>query len=246
VTEVLSGDYFEPLSTSSPHQIWSAAMVVSPLLRGMLGLTTDATAHTIRLSPHVPYNWPTFSIGNVKAGDCTATLQYQRTTYDISLKVDRIGSAPCTIEFSPGFSLRASIVGAEINGRKVNVLMNRNSQDQHATVILPLTAATNEVRMHVKNDFGVFLDPQLPNLGGASQGLRFVSESWAPDGGAIFNLSGWAGRTYTIGVWNPTSVAKVDGATLDKADGHSQLVVSFPGDGNIGYVHHTVAIHFTK
>ena len=45
VTEVLSGDYYQPLSTSSPHQIWSAAMVVSPLLRGMLGLETDAT-HT--------------------------------------------------------------------------------------------------------------------------------------------------------------------------------------------------------
>src|SRR5207248_2469190 len=38
VTEVISGDYYQPLSTSSPHQIWSAAMVISPLLRGMLGL----------------------------------------------------------------------------------------------------------------------------------------------------------------------------------------------------------------
>ena len=39
VTEVLSGDVYQPLSTSSPHQIWSAAMVVSPILRGMLGLS---------------------------------------------------------------------------------------------------------------------------------------------------------------------------------------------------------------
>ena len=37
VTEVLSGDYYQPLSTSSPHQIWSAAMVISPLLRGLFG-----------------------------------------------------------------------------------------------------------------------------------------------------------------------------------------------------------------
>src|SRR6266851_2308243 len=35
VTEVLSGDYYQPLSTSSPHQIWSAAMVISPILRGI-------------------------------------------------------------------------------------------------------------------------------------------------------------------------------------------------------------------
>ena len=42
VTEVLSGDYYQPLSTSSPHQIWSAAMVISPLLRGLFGLEADA------------------------------------------------------------------------------------------------------------------------------------------------------------------------------------------------------------
>src|SRR6201987_3535064 len=44
VTEVLSGDYYQQLSTSSPHQIWSAAMVISPLLRGLFGLEVDATA----------------------------------------------------------------------------------------------------------------------------------------------------------------------------------------------------------
>src|SRR5205814_6393770 len=38
VTEVLSGDHYQPISTSSPHQIWSAPMAVSPILRGMLGL----------------------------------------------------------------------------------------------------------------------------------------------------------------------------------------------------------------
>src|SRR5260370_28658379 len=43
VTEVLSGANYQSPSTSSPHQIWSAAMVVSPLLRGMFGLRTDAT-----------------------------------------------------------------------------------------------------------------------------------------------------------------------------------------------------------
>ena len=41
-TEVLSGRYYTPLATSSSHQIWSSAMIVSPILRGMLGLSVDA------------------------------------------------------------------------------------------------------------------------------------------------------------------------------------------------------------
>ena len=49
VTEVLSGDYYQPLSTSSPHQIWSAAMVVSPILRGMFGLSIDMEKHIVIL-----------------------------------------------------------------------------------------------------------------------------------------------------------------------------------------------------
>src|SRR5207344_3053267 len=51
VTEVLSGDYYQPLSTSSPHQIWSAAMVISPMLRGMLGLETDVARQTVTFVP---------------------------------------------------------------------------------------------------------------------------------------------------------------------------------------------------
>src|SRR6516165_6198507 len=66
VTEVLSGTYYQGLSTSSPHQIWSAAMVVSPILRGLLGLKQDAATHTLTLAPSLPANWDSFSLENVR------------------------------------------------------------------------------------------------------------------------------------------------------------------------------------
>ncbi len=75
VTEVLSGDYYQPLSTSSPHQIWSAAMVISPLLRGLFGLQTDAGAHRVTMSPHVPADWTWFTVDHVHAG--TASLAFR-------------------------------------------------------------------------------------------------------------------------------------------------------------------------
>src|SRR6266516_986351 len=57
VTEVISGDYYQPLSTSSPHQIWSAAMVISPMLRGLFGLESSAATPTVTFAPHVPADW---------------------------------------------------------------------------------------------------------------------------------------------------------------------------------------------
>ena len=37
VTELLSGDFNAPFGRSSHHQVWSEAMVVTPLVRGLLG-----------------------------------------------------------------------------------------------------------------------------------------------------------------------------------------------------------------
>src|SRR5205814_4484352 len=79
VTEVLSGDYYQPLSTSSPHQIWSAAMVISPVLRGMFGLEFDAPSHKLIFAPHVPANWNQFAVHHVATGSETADLQFSRT-----------------------------------------------------------------------------------------------------------------------------------------------------------------------
>lgn len=247
VTEVLSGDYFEPLSTSSPHQIWSAAMVVSPMLRGMLGLAADATTHTISLSPHIPYNWSIFEANNVKAGPCTVDVQYQRTVEAITLKVQRSGSGPCTLQFSPAVSLRAKVTGAEVNGRKASLHTNKNSADQHAAVIVPLNTGTNLVRILITNDFGLFLDSQLPPLGSSSQGLRFVSESWTPGAESVtFDLAGLVGRTYSVGIWNPQQVSTVDGAAVEKVGGQTRLRISFPAASSQDYVHSKVTVHFTR
>src|SRR5215469_6592608 len=61
-TEVLSGDYYQSFATSSPHQIWSAAMVISPILRGLFGLQIDAEKHQITLQPHVPADWTSLAL----------------------------------------------------------------------------------------------------------------------------------------------------------------------------------------
>src|SRR6202040_1189832 len=103
VTEVLSGDYYQPLSTSSPHQIWSAAMVVSPLLKGMFGLEKDATKKTLTFVPHVPANWTNFKINNVRVGDSVVNLSHQKTLSEITLEVTRTGGE-CAMDFEPALA----------------------------------------------------------------------------------------------------------------------------------------------
>lgn len=79
VTELLSGQFYQPLGRSSSHQMWSSAMVISPLVRGLFGLDWDAANHTLRLAPHLPADWDHATLRNVKIGDISTDLAYQRT-----------------------------------------------------------------------------------------------------------------------------------------------------------------------
>jgi glycogen debranching enzyme len=78
VTELLSGDLYQPLGRSSSHQIWSSAMVVTPALRGLFGLDWDALHHTLRLKPNLPAGWDSAQLHNVPLGNSRIDLQFAR------------------------------------------------------------------------------------------------------------------------------------------------------------------------
>jgi glycogen debranching enzyme len=244
VTEVLSGDYYEPLSTSSPQQIWSAAMVVSPILKGMFGLEVDAISHRLRFSPHIPADWKSFEIGNVHVGNAVLDLKYRRDAETVTLEVGRNGSGDCTLYFSPAFSPRAEITSTTINGRTVRSLSQTNKEDQHVVTEFPLTMENTVLRMTVRDDFGVSYSSTLPPLGETSHALKIVSEAWAPGNNELtLEIAGIAGKQYDLSVLNPGLISSVDGAELVKNDAGTRLLVKLPDDNSASYVHGRVSIH---
>jgi hypothetical protein len=135
-TEVLSGDFYLEFSTSSPHQIWSAAMVVSPLLRGMFALETDAAKREITLAPHVPATWTEFTINNVPLDKLRLDFQYHKTLDSVTFDITRRGTGACSLHLSPAFSLRTKIVSVEINAKPLPFQLEPNQQDQHVSLNL--------------------------------------------------------------------------------------------------------------
>ncbi len=243
-TEVLSGDYYQSFSTSSPHQIWSAAMVISPILRGMFGLQTDAEKHQITLAPHVPADWSWFAIHNVNVGGTSVDFEYRKTPESVVLVAKRSGSGDCWVEFSPAFSLRTEVVGVEMNGRPLSFKVQENSNDKHVYLRFQVSGATNSLVIRLQKDFGLELMNELPSLGSASRGLRVISESWnAARTELNLEISGRAGTSYSLGVWNPGQISSVDGATLTKA---GKLEIQMPTGPADAYVQQKVAIHFTN
>ncbi len=243
-TEVLSGDYYQSFATSSPHQIWSAAMVVSPILRGMLGLQTDVEEKQITLAPHVPADWTSFAIHNVRVGGVGVDFHYHKTSDMIGLEITRTGVGDCWVDFSPAFSLRTEIVSVEMNGRPLPFKVLPSGNDKHLSARFVVSGGQNTLVIHLKNDFGLALSNELPALGAASRGLRVLSESWNPARTQLtLQVSGLAGTGYELAVWNAGQISSVEGGALTKA---GKLQIQMPAGTTDSYVPQTVVIHFGR
>ncbi len=241
-TEVLSGDYYQPFSTSSPHQIWSAAMVVSPMLRGLFGLQADAANHQITLAPHVPADWLSFAVRNVQVGPVSADFQYHKNANSVALDVTRTGTGDCWLEFAPAFSLRTRIVSVEMNGKPLPFHVQTNEEDQHVSIRFPVSAGPNRLVIRTKDDFGLALLNELPPLGSRSHALRVISESWNSTRSQLrVEISGVPSGEYEIGVWNPSQITSVENATLTK---QGRIRIEIPSGSGDEYVHRILLIHF--
>ena len=243
-TELLSGDYYQSFSTSSPHQIWSAAMVISPILRGLFGLEVDAEKHQVSFEPHLPADWTSFALHKIRVGDVAMDVHYRKTLDTMVLDVQRTGNGDCWMDFSPSLSLRAEVTSVEFNGRPLAFKVQPNANDQHLRIRFPVYAGPNSLTIRVKNDFGLTLSNELPTLGSASRGLRVISEFWnAARNQLTLEISGRAGNHYELGTWNSAQASSVEGGTLTRS---GKLEVQMPPGNTDSYTSRSLIIHFAR
>ncbi len=118
VTELLSGEFFQPLGRSSSHQVWSSAMVLTPAPRGLFGLEWDAMHHRLHLRPNLPASWESARLKNVPLADGRVDLEFTREGG--RLMVRSHSAAPVTlclandIECGPSVGMRLPAVEIEV------------------------------------------------------------------------------------------------------------------------------------
>lgn len=85
-TELLSGQFYQVLGRSTAHQLWSSAMVISPVLRGMFGLAWNAADHSLSVTPHLPADWDSASLHRIPVGDSTVDLTFTRRGRELEVR----------------------------------------------------------------------------------------------------------------------------------------------------------------
>jgi hypothetical protein len=198
-------------------------MVVSPMLRGLFGLSTDAQTNTVTLAPQLPADWTHFSINNVHAGAAILNLRYSKNSSGIDLEIENTGTAEASVNFEPVFSPQANIDIPQINGHNVSAFGTfRGPEHQYAPYACRAPIGTTKVHLPVTAEFGVSYRPQLPQLGSASEQLRILSETWSADHNQVaLAVSGAPRHVYKLAVWNAAEIKNVDGATLVREDANS-------------------------
>jgi hypothetical protein len=222
-------------------------MVISPLLRGMFGLSSDANTHVLTFAPHVPPDWPTFAVKNIHLGACAVDLRYHRTEDTISLEAERSGTGDCSLEFSPSLGLGAEVIQVEMNGHLIANRVTKSPADQHLNVKIPLVKGTNKLHITVLNDFGVNIPTSLPPLGAKSRGLRVVSETWSASRDRLeFDIAGAKGAVYDLGLWSAGQLSSVEGAEWTKgAAGRGQVRLHMPTGNPDEYVRAKIIFRFS-
>ncbi len=87
-TELLSGNFFVPFGRSTTHQLWSSAMVITPVLGGLFGIDIDAQAKTITLNPHLPANWDHAEIRNLRVGSGVVSLSFAQAKGQTTVSIE--------------------------------------------------------------------------------------------------------------------------------------------------------------
>jgi glycogen debranching enzyme len=239
VTELLSGDFNQPFGRSSHHQVWSEAMVVTPVVRGLLGIEVSAGGKKLRFAPQLPANWDHVKARQVAVGKSKYDLTLQRLAGRLKMSITHSGpkldSEPDTLDLTlePSFPLDARVHAVEVQGRNIEFQTSRIGDRQNALVNFEMREQSVEVVFIYDEGSDVYLKPEIPAPGAESQGLR-VLRSIAQVDGLRLVLEGRGGRTYKLFVRSPHQLAETTGVKVGKTDGPDQeLMFEFNGSPDV-------------
>jgi glycogen debranching enzyme len=168
-TELLSGDFFVPFGRSTSHQLWSSAMVITPTLRGLFGVSIDAQAKTITVNPHLPASWDHAAINHLPVPGGEETLSFDRNgaVLEVSISDNR----------HTGFRLHSDLPAAT----------SAELPNGSLGIRIPLP------QLEISTPF----TPPLP--GARTENPRILSETWAPASATlVFEGKAGSTATYEI------------------------------------------------
>jgi hypothetical protein len=209
---------YKPLDTAVPQQFFATSMILTPLVRGLLGIAIDAPAHRLMLAPHLPPDWDSVRVSNILVGSSSVDVIIRRMSGGIGAELRRHGGgAPLDVTFSPALPLGAATAAKTFS----------TPGDVHGTVRGELGDALT-LTVSYRGGWQIVPPQNDVQIGDRSAAARVLSERLG-NGTYTALLEGRAGRTYRFqlgrgSAWRDTLVTFP--TARPNADGYTTATVT--------------------
>ena len=245
VTELLSGDFATAFGRSSHHQIWSEAMVVTPVVRGLLGIETTDAGATLRVAPTLPASWNRVAVHSVRVKETRYDVTVERGPGRAVMRVTRDASAsstsPVRVVIAAALPQDARIRAVTVNGSSVKHEVMLTGDVQRVQVASDERSPVTEAVFTYDEGTDVYVDVPDLHEGAASEGLRILRVR-ADSRALRLTVEGRGDRTYAVGVRTPRRLGTAEGVTATAPPGRDpQLQIRFDGAPN-AYIRREIVI----
>lgn len=227
--EILSGDFYRPLGESVPHQLFSTGMVVTPFVRGLLGLRADAAKQTLRIAPQLPAAWDSLKVKNYRIGSSRVTITARRSSIsNFRFEIEKNDDAELKLQLAPALPALAKVAKVTVDGKSVKFTQSfygANTACQFETTLKRRTVI--EITFKDGIEFDAPLSPTL--LGERTTSLKVLEAATPGTNRLTIKLEGLPGRSYTLRFRGGLNIVSAQGGTIKGDGGGWKLVeVSFP------------------
>ena len=187
VTELLSGAFFQPFGRSTSHQLWSSAVVIIPILRGLFGIDVDGLSGSVWLNPQLPADWDNAEVQKLHVGEAVCTLEYKREAMGLIARVKTVSGKPVRLATSvkeakvavDGSSITFPLPPVEVaiphglplqGARTAQVKVLTETRDSHslklnleaaAGSVVQLAVRRNEPKVNLRAEGGTIISPKV-------------------------------------------------------------------------------------
>jgi hypothetical protein len=149
-------------STAVPQQFFATSMLVTPLVRGLVGWEGDAPNDRVTLAPHIPAMWGSLAIDRLPVGSGRYTVRFTRSDTSFVSDIERTaGTGVDTLVFEPALPLGAIVRDVQVNGRPATCGSRSTGADVHLACRLPLSDRLS-IAVHHAPGWEVVLPPPRP------------------------------------------------------------------------------------
>lgn len=231
--EILSGDFYRPLDESVPHQLFSTGMVITPAVRGLLGLRPDAAKQTLRFAPQLPAAWDSLRVHNYRIGSSKLMINFRRTQIsNWRFEIEKADDQELKLMLAPALPALAKVTRVTVDGKPVKftqAFYGANSSCQLEALLKRKT--TIDIAFKDGIEFDVPTPPMQP--GERTSSLKVLEVSTPTTTRLLAKLEGLSGRTYTLRFRGGMSILTAQGGTV-KGDenGWKFVEITIPSSGN--------------